>query len=83
MTSVHFGPADARVLGASFVLLGAGVAAMNLFRRTARGPRFLAFDALSAPPDRRLGERVSSAAGWLLIVLWIWFGLRLLVEAPR
>jgi hypothetical protein len=84
LSSSHFGPGDARVLGASFALLGACFAALNLSRRSPRGPRFLALDALSAPPDRPLGERIAGAAGWLLIVLWIWFGLRLLsAGSPR
>jgi hypothetical protein len=78
LTSSHFGPADARMLGASFTLLGACVAALNLYRRSSRGPRFLAFDPLAAPSARPLDERFAGAAGWLLIVLWIWFGLRLL-----
>ncbi|MFI5348367.1 MAG: hypothetical protein ACHQ2Z_02390 [Elusimicrobiota bacterium] len=78
LTSSHFGPGDARALGACFTLLGACFAVMSLFRRSPRGPRFLAFDPLAAPPVRSFGERVSGAAGWLLIVLWIWFGLRLL-----
>jgi hypothetical protein len=83
LTSSHFGPRDARVLGASFMLLGACVAALNLYRRAPRGPRFLAFDPLAAPSGRPLGERVASSAGWLLIVLWIWFGLRLLSAGYR
>lgn len=78
LASARFGPRNAGLLGACFVVLGAGVAALNLRRRAARGPRFLAFDPLAAPAARPLDERASSAAGWLLIVLWIWFGLRLL-----
>ena len=83
LTSSHFGPGDARVLGACFTLLGSCFAATSLFRRSPRGPRFLAFDPLASPAVRPLGERVAGAAGWLLCVLWIWFGLRLLAEAAR
>jgi hypothetical protein len=81
LTSSHFGPGDARVLGASFSLLGAGLAAMRLQRRTARGPRFLTDEPLAAPSARRLDERIADAAGWALIALWIWFGLRLVLNS--
>lgn len=74
---------EVRLLGALFAAIGAGVAALNVSRRSARGPRFLAVEPLAAPSARPLDERVASAAGWLLIVLWIWFGCRLLLEAPR
>jgi hypothetical protein len=83
LTSSHFGPGDARVLGACFTLLGAGLGAMGLRRRASRGPRFLAADPLTASPARGLGERAAGAAGGLLCVLWIWFGLRLILESPR
>jgi hypothetical protein len=83
MTSSRFGPGGARPLGALFAVLGAGVAALNLSRRSARGPRFLESDPLAAGPARPLDERIAGAAGWLLIALWIWFGLRLLLETPR
>ena len=72
---------EIRLLGALFAAVGAGVAVLNLSRRSARGPRFLALEPMTA--TRPLDERVASAAGWLLIVLWIWFGCRLLMEAPR
>ena len=83
LTSSHFGPGDARVLGASFAILGSCFAALNMSRRSPRGPRFLAFDPLAAPSSRPLGERVAGAAGGLLCALWIWFGLRLLLESAR
>ena len=74
---------EIRLLGALFAAIGAGVAALNLSRRSARGPRFLAWEPLASPSERPLDERAASVAGWLLIVLWIWFGCRLLLEAPR
>lgn len=81
LSSYRPAPGDARLLGALFAAIGAGVAALNLSRRSSRGPRFLAFDPLSAPSARPFDERAAGAAGWALIVLWIWFGLRLLLEA--
>lgn len=74
---------EARLLGALFAAIGAGAAVMSLSRRSERGPRFLAFEPPASASSRPLDERVSGAAGWLLIVLWIWFGFRLILEAPR
>jgi hypothetical protein len=83
LTAYRPAPREIRLLGALFAAIGIGVAILNLSRRSARGPRFLAFEPLSSAETRPLDERVASVAGWLLIVLWIWFGCRLLLEAPR
>jgi hypothetical protein len=83
LTAFRPAAGEVRLLGALFAATGVGVAALNLTRRSARGPRFLAFEPLAAASARPIDERVASAAGWLLIVLWIWFGCRLLLEAPR
>ncbi len=78
LRSYHFVRGEAHVFSArASRSLGAGVAALNLNRRSARGPRFLAYDSLASASARPLDELVASAAAWLLIVLWIWFGLRL------
>ena len=65
--------------GASLALMGAAIGAGA--RRHAEDN--LAFDALASPSAQPLDERAAGAAGWLLIVLWMWFGLRLLMEARR
>jgi hypothetical protein len=83
LTSSHFALGDARALGACFALLGGAFAMMRLFRRAPRGPRFLIHEPLAASDVRPLDERAATAASWALIVLWIWFGLRLILESTR
>lgn len=69
--------------GVFFTACGAVLAVNGWLRRGRRGPRFLEGELLADDAPASLGERVSTACARATIVLFLAFGVRLLLRAAR
>ena len=74
---------DARILGASLIVLGFGCTVIKLNRDARRPSRFLESDPLSAASRPGFGALAAETAVWLLCALWTGFGVWLFWEATR
>jgi hypothetical protein len=76
-------PSDARIMGASLIVLGFGCALIKLNRDARRPSRFTESDPLAAAPAPGGDALAAETAVWLLCALWTGFGVWLFWEATR